>query len=234
MDCISADKTKTYIERSKPYPLEICLGPVKDTSRLEEALILAATHISRIGTMSVSGNPTQVLPILVERFSCSVPLLEKLNVSIVCNQVLALPDKLFDGDLSSLHELPLAGFITSISWRGLSNLTTFELCRVPEDKILLTQLLDFFESAPHLRCIKLHDSIPNSSNAPAERVVSLPRLKDLRIIATSTLHPSQSPPYPSRGIAASTIYFQWRRVPDSVVLPQTSQQPQESLSRYHN
>ena len=183
LDCTSANKTKTYIERSKYCPLEICLGQVNDASRLEEALILAATHVSRIGTMSVSGSLNQVLPILVEQFSCSVPLLEKLNISIVCNQAPVLPDDLFDGDLSSLYELRLAGVITSLSWRGLLNLTTFELCRVPEGRILLTQLLDFFESAPHLRCIKLHDSIPNSSNAPAERVVSLPHLKYLSITA---------------------------------------------------
>ena len=66
------------------------------------------------------------------------------------------------------------------------NLTTFKLCYVPEDQILLTQLPDFFESTPYIRDIHLCDSIPNSSNASAERVVSLPHLKDLSVIAQRT------------------------------------------------
>ncbi|KAF9643177.1 hypothetical protein BDM02DRAFT_3132611 [Thelephora ganbajun] len=82
----------------------------------------------------------------------------------------ALLNGLFDGDLSSLRELSLAGIITPLPWR---------------DSILLTQLLDFFESAPFLRHIQLHGSIPSSSGAPTERVVSLPHLKDLNIMTQS-------------------------------------------------
>ena len=76
-----------------------------------------------------------------------------------------------------------AGVVTSLPWRGLSNLTTFSLCHIPEDRILLTYLLDFFETSPRLRYIQLHDSIPNSRNAPTDRMVSLPHLKELNITA---------------------------------------------------
>ena len=88
----------------------------------------------------------------------------------MCDESPTLPDELFNGDLSSLRELGLAGVITSLPWRGLSNLTMFNLCHFPEDLILLTQLLNFFESSPCLRDILLYDSIPNSSDAPTERV----------------------------------------------------------------
>jgi hypothetical protein len=49
--------------------------------------------------------------------------------------------------------------------------------------ISMTQLLDFFERAPRLREIKLMDSLPDSSNAPAERGVHLSHLVLLRIYA---------------------------------------------------
>ena len=185
LDCSSVDKTKTYIERSKSSPLEICLWLGNSPSHPEEALVLVATHVGRLGTLSTEGNSDQVLTVLIKHFSCPVPPLRKLNIRYyhIDNRALTLPDELFNGDLSSLLDLCLYGVIIPLPWRGLSNLTTFSLFNVPEDKILLTPLLDFLESTPHLRCITFFDSIPNSSDAPAERLVSLPHLKDLYISA---------------------------------------------------
>ena len=184
LNCTDTEKTKTYIERSKSCPLEIRVGKVNDAAfNWEEAFLLTIPHIGRLGTLSVSGSPANVLPVLTEHFSCPVPLLSNLKIVLTCDQPVALPDRLFDGDLSSLRELGLAGVITSLPWRGLSNLTTLTLCHIPEDKILLTQLLDFFESAPRLHHVQFHDSIPNSRDAPAERLVSLPHLKELNIVA---------------------------------------------------
>ncbi|KAF9643331.1 hypothetical protein BDM02DRAFT_3191807 [Thelephora ganbajun] len=50
------------------------------------------------------------------------------------------------------------------------------------NKISVTQLLDFFVNAPFLRDIKLN-SIPDSSDAPPGRVVSLPYVKSLAVFA---------------------------------------------------
>jgi len=183
LDCTHADKTRAYIERSKTSPLDICLGESDVAFCLEEALLLAVPHFGRLGTLSVFG--CEDLPVLVKHLSCSVPLLSKLEINLACDEHSVLPNTLFNGDLSSLRELRLVGVVTTLPWRGLSKLTRLNLCHVSGDNILLTQLLDFFESAPHLRHIRLHDSIPTSSNAPADRVVSLPHLKDLSIIAQS-------------------------------------------------
>jgi len=184
LDCINVDKTRAYIERSKTSPLEICLGESNGYAfSTEEAVLLAVPHFGRLGTLSALGSSIVDLPVLVKHFSRSVPLLSRLEISFICNEDPVLPNTLFNGDISSLRELVLAGVVTTLPWRGLSKLTAFKLYRVSEDNIPITQLLDFFESAPHLRRIQLHDSIPTSSNAPADRVVSLPHLKDLSIIA---------------------------------------------------
>ena len=182
LDCISADKVRTYIERSKSSPLDIHLGWVSGVY-CEELFILAAAHVGRFRSLSASGDLTPVLPALAKHFPCPAPLLDKLDINHASHRFAVLPDKLFNGDLSSLRELRLAMVVTPLPWRDLSNLTTFQLCRVPENTILLTQFLDFFESTPHLRHIQLYDSIPNFSNAPAERVLHLPSLQELSITA---------------------------------------------------
>jgi len=183
LDCTSVSKTKLYIERSKSCPLEISLKDAYVTSYREKAFIPTVPHIDRFRTLSVSGEPTEALPFLVRHFSCPVPLLDTLKISLVIDQAPIPSDNLFNGDLSSLRQLSLTGVTMPLPWRDLSNLTTFSLHQVPEEKIVLTQLLDFFESVPHLRHIQLHDSIPNSSDASAGRVVPLPYLKELSINA---------------------------------------------------
>jgi len=186
LDCMNTDKTRVYIERSKTLPLELRLGRVNDAFRRGGAFLLVVPHIPRLRSLSVSGDPGRVLPVLVEHFSSPAPLLDYLKINFECDQAQALPGELFNRDLSNLRVFCLVGVITPLPWRGLLNLTTFILCRVPAERILLTQLLDFFESASHLRHIYLHDSIPNFSNALPERVVFLSHLQDLSITAQPT------------------------------------------------
>ena len=180
LDFWNTDKTRVYIERSKCVPLEIYLEP----PYLEGAFLLAIPHIHRLKALWVSGGSTDVLPVLVEHFSCPLPLLDELEIDFSDGGYFpTLPHQLFNGNISSLRKLTLMGVITPLPWRDLSSLTTFKFRDVPEGGILLTQLLDFFESAPHLCYIRLYDSLPSSSNAPTERVVPLPHLKDLNIKA---------------------------------------------------
>ena len=184
LDFANIDKTRIYLERSRSVSLDICFE-VGSTFYRKEAFLLAVPRIPRLKALSVSGDQTKLLSFLVKHFSCDVPLLEELRIHFYADQVPALPDKIFNGGLSSLRKLDLAGVIMPMSWMDLSNLTTFNLCDVPEDTIFLSQLLDFFESFPLLRHIHLHDSIPGSGGVPAERVVSLSHLEDLSITTKS-------------------------------------------------
>ena len=182
LDFKDVDKTRVYIERSKSVPLDIHFPEFYQ----KEASLLVIPHTHRLKTLLVLGFLHRILPFLVEHFSCPLPLFDKLMITPSCYHGPALPDQLFNGNLSSLRELTLAGVNTPLPWRDLSNLTTFNLRKFHEDEILLSQLLDFFESAPYLRHIRLDKSSPSSCDAPSERVVSLPHLKDLSIITERT------------------------------------------------
>ena len=178
LDCTNVEKTRVYIERSRSFPLEVHIG-----DSLEESSHLVVPHIGRLKTLYVYTTTTSFSPVLVRHFSCRLPLLEKLSIVSVWHYLPPLPDELFEGDLSSLRELSLDGVLPPLPRKDMSNLTTLTLRCMPKVKSLLTQLLNFFESAPRIRYIHLYDSILGSSDAPAERVVSLPRLKKLKIVA---------------------------------------------------
>ena len=182
LDCRSIEKTRVYIERSKTSPLEIVLNGLGPQGYHEEAFLLTVAHVGRVKTLSVLDSEA-LLQVLAKHFSSPAPFLEKLEVKLLCDPTLTLPGTLFNGDPSSLRELSLAGLLMPTSWRGLGNLTTFSLSGIPSHGIILAHLLDFFESAPRLRNIRLQHSIPEFSDVPPERIVSLPSLKELRIIA---------------------------------------------------
>ena len=183
LDCKRVDKTRAYIERSKSAPLEMRFRDHPSLRCCKEALLLAVPHIGRLKALTVSAGDEATTQVLIEHFSRPLPLLRTLMIDLRHDSTPTLPGTLFGGDLSSLRVLSLAGALMPLSWRGLGNLTTFNLFYIPGEKILLTHLLDLFESASRLRHIYLHRSIPNSSDVPPERLVPLPYLKELKIVA---------------------------------------------------
>lgn len=177
LDCTSFDKTDVYIQRSRGSPLEIYLTG----SYSADALFLALPLINQLKALTVSGS-RNVLS-LTKYFDSHAPLLEKLDIQVRRASPAPIESTIFGGNLSPLRELRLYAVITDLPWKNLTKLTTFEFHQVPGNEISVTQLLDFFERAPLLREIELVASLPDSSNAPLERVVSLNHLRSLRIDA---------------------------------------------------
>ena len=186
LDCTNVEKTRTYIERSKSSPLTIYLQIEEEgyAPFLNDAFLLTVPHLGRLGGLSLFGSSDDLAEISDKHFNRPAPFLEKLKIHFSGNPHSVEP-AIFDGNLSSLRELRLFGVITSLPWKNLANLTTFDFRGVPSDKISATQLLNFFERAPLLGQIKLWDAFPTTSNASPGRVVPLPRLKDLHIGAQS-------------------------------------------------
>jgi len=187
LDCTNIDKTRVYIERSGVSPLKIHLYE-ESTPVFNDAFLLTVPHLSRLGSLSLWGSSDNLVELVNKYFSSPAPFLKKLKICFTPADPHTTKAVIFDGDLSLLRELRLSGVLTSLPWKNLSNLTTFDFRRVPNDKISVTQLLDFFECAPLLRNIKLWHAFPSTSNAPPGRIVSLPRLKNLIITAQPAHH----------------------------------------------
>ena len=188
LDCKNTEKTRMYIERSKTSPLKTSLYEHGTAAYAEDAFLLVVPHISRLESLIIDGT-VDPLRNLTPHLSCPIPLLRELTINLTCNPTPVLENTLFDGDLSSLYSLSLAGVITHLPWKNMSKLTTFTLSHVPDGKISITELLDFFANTRHLRDITLDQSIPASSNALPGRVVSLPCLKNLAVY-TGQVHPT--------------------------------------------
>ena len=167
------DKTGIYIQRSRGSPLEISFAAHKPTRVPNDAFLLMLQHVNQLKALTLYGTSDNIHN-LVKRFDSPAPLLEKLDIRAVHLDPAVVESTVFGGNLSSLRKLRLWGGFISLPWRNMSNLTTLEIRGGTSYDVSMTQLLDFFERTPLLRQIRLIDSLLDSSNAPAERVVSLP------------------------------------------------------------
>jgi len=151
------DKARVYLERSKSSPISLSLyrrcdefshGPFQITPLI----------VGRLKSLTIKETPNNLQQISA-RLAHPAPLLEYLSISGSCEYGVGYPrlsPVLFNGDLSSLRDLHLEAVCTGLPWRGMVNLTSFALDRIPPGEISITQLLDFFESAPHLSDIGLY------------------------------------------------------------------------------
>jgi hypothetical protein len=184
LNCKNKDKTRVYLERSKSLPINLSLDTRHRPPPYLPFFDVIPHAIGRLKSLSIEGTPENLQGITTH-LSRPAPLLEKLSISggrdreARHNPVLALT--LFDGDLSSLRSLSLTSVRTELPWRNMVNLTSFNLCSMPPGEITVGQLLDFFESAPHLREVDIWVVTPTSGTQNG-RLVSLARLEKINII----------------------------------------------------
>ena len=177
LDFTSTERTRIFIERAQSSPLEIFIRDF----RSYKTFLLVLPHVARIVSISLVGSEG-IIRLFTRYLSCPIPSLKILTIILTGSVPFPLNDTLFNGDVSSLRTLNLSGVIPHIPWKNLRNITTFTLRHVPESAVSVTELLDFFEQAPLLCEIALRYSSPDSSDAPPERVVPLPSLKNFKIL----------------------------------------------------
>ena len=178
------ERTRAYIQRSKSSLLNISIGNRGIKTYLDHTLPLVIPHVSRLRSLVVN---VPSIPDVLRHFRCHAPLLEQLDIENTSPDVQIL-NALFGGDPSHLRGLSLVGVATDLPWTNMANLTVFKLSCPRGHEVTVTQLLDFFESAPLLHTINITNSIPNSSDAPPKRIVSLRHLNSLSIGGVS-VHP---------------------------------------------
>jgi hypothetical protein len=181
---LKPNKTRVYLERSKSSPIKLRLGWGGCLPPRDPFFQVVPHAISRLKSLIVHGTPGNLQDVTA-RLTRPAPLLEYLWIDGDCcgeeerNPVLATT--LFNGDLVSLRELHLQSVRTELPWRNMVNLTSFTLGHTLRDAIPIERLLDFFESAPHLRKIELR-SATLTSHTQNGRLVSLDRLEKMDII----------------------------------------------------
>jgi len=188
LDCKDTEKTHIYLGRSRSHPLEISLMRWKRIPYCNDALLMAIPHIGRISSLTIYVL-SDALSRLLDHFPFPAPFLKELKIVLHYDGLAhdpwpaTIPNIIFPDRSPPLRKLSLSNVAADLPWRNLSNLTVFEFRHFPDtvDPLFAGQLLDFFESAPLLRKIALHDSIPTSSAVPSGRVVPLLNLRKLII-----------------------------------------------------
>ena len=182
-DCLDEEKTWVYLKRSGTSPISLSLyryGPALPY----DPFFGIIPHVSgRLMSLFIEGAPDNIQHIASHLYH-PAPLLEGFTIrsnggpAPRPNQVLS--PALFGGDLSSLRKLYLEGVRTELPWRNMANLASFVLGRTSPGEISVNQLLDFFESAPHLRHINLYSATPSPA-AQHGRLVTLACLERMEI-----------------------------------------------------
>ena len=183
-DCESADKTRVYLERSKTSPINLWLNR-NSTPPVSDPLFQIIPHsVGRFKSLSITAG-SEILRDIIAHLPPHAPLLEKLEIDGVLRSRAPhnplVGATLFDGDLSSMRVFRLERVRTELPWRNMANLTLLVLRNVSLDSPSIRQLLDFFESAPRLRKIKLASPDPTADDQ-SERLVSLACLKRMELL----------------------------------------------------
>ena len=184
-DCLDEEKTRTYLERSRLFPISLNLILEKSEGTLPcDPFFQIIPHATgRLESLRLQGTPENILP-LTSHLSHPAPLLRHLSIfaghESTQDHHLALTPTLFNGDLSSLRTLHLDCVRTELPWRNMINLTSFTLYDTPPRTVSVVQLLDFFENAPYLEEVELHLTTP-TTGVQDGRLVSLPCLTSMDI-----------------------------------------------------
>jgi len=182
------DAYKTHVSLdctySEPSPVNAWLERYQGPHPYDPPTQIIPHAIAQLKSMVIHGRPQNIQEVTAQ-LSHPAPLLESLRIEVdgihypEAGPVIATT--LFNGDLSSLHDLYLRGLRMELPWRNMVNLTSFTLAHALRIESSVGQLLDFFESAPRLRKIQLHRATP-TSGAQGGRLVSLGCLKRMDII----------------------------------------------------
>ena len=179
--CGDEEKVKVYLERSRSTPVNVSLRRDKGLFPFDPFFQIIPLVIGRLKSLYIQGT-RENLEAITAHLTHPVPLLEDLSIyggpHRTPNRNPVLAPTLFNGDFSSLRELGLQSVHTKLPWRNMVNLTWFSL--TDTSSVPMRQLLDFLESAPHLRKVDLTEApISGTQNG---RLVSLACLKRMAIM----------------------------------------------------
>ena len=188
LDCEDRDQTRVYLERAKTLPINVSLR-VDSLPPCHPFFEVIPCAVGRLKSLSIEGE-LRCLEDITDHLSHPAPVLEELSIchyDYGSHYIPALTPALFNGDFPSLRKLKLEFVRTESPRRNMVNLTSIMLAHVSWGEDSIKQLLDLFESAPHLRNLNL--LAISTSGAQSGRLVSLPCLERMEITGGSSASP---------------------------------------------
>ena len=183
IDCKNNERTRVYLERSKTSPISLSLYRPEGISPSDPFFNTIPHAIGRLKSLFVEV-ASEHLRDITAHLCRPAPVLEDITIWSVNTRVPhrnpVLTPSLFNGEFPSLRKLCLESVRTKLPWRSMANLTWFMLAQMSLGEISLTQLLDFFESTPHLRNVELY-SVILTPGAERGRLVTLGCLEKMEI-----------------------------------------------------
>ena len=186
LNCLDADKTRVYLERSKSSPISLSLHRNNVLLPHDPLFQITPHAIGRLKSLYACGTLSNLQDITAQ-LSHPAPILEEMWILGGGNpeymqepeDIPVLSPTLFGQELPSLRELHLEYVHTELPWKNMINLTSLMLFYA--SPVSTGQLLDFFENAPHLRTAELLFETPTSGVVQSGRLVSLAHLEKMNI-----------------------------------------------------
>jgi len=194
INCRSGSRTSILLQRSKSHPIDVII----DRDRfVPEAVSLVADHTHRMRTIDVNLSPRQLEDVR-SLLNGLAPILETMRMQGQWEALDRFPpySSFFQGQFPALRSLHLEGYPFDLArsvpmvTNGLTTLVLYDHRR--HDLPDLLEYLEHCKKLEHLR-IDLPDL---QGTVPAPRIVSLPRLRELRLarLPLTTLHHLSFPP----------------------------------------
>ncbi|KAF9785772.1 hypothetical protein BJ322DRAFT_739869 [Thelephora terrestris] len=180
--CKDLARTDAFIQRSKLSPIHVRLSPEFSLQSFS-ALI---PHIDRLESLKMEIKASELEKKLIPNLHRPAPLLEHLVVAVedttYTDDDLKAPfPLLFKGEFPRLTRLSLEYVSPHPTWFQISNLTTFYLVHTGSHGGSSSQLLDFFGRNPGLEEVFITYHGRFVDNSPSNHIVTLPRLRKLRL-----------------------------------------------------
>ena len=180
------------LERSRTVPLNVRLTSVR-------YLPDVAPHLARFSALEIELAVLGQLGKIATHFSQPAPILRRLSISAAASwdqAGLSIPSDLFGGDFASLRTLRIRGFSSLRMPQYFPHLTRFDIQAHDFTTLKTDAMLEVLERMPSLEVLHVKfcpAHYPPPLPMSTLRSVTLPRLREVRLVSLENMDPFLPP-----------------------------------------